>query len=99
VVVQGGTGAAACILPADELLAINDTRVTRDNLADRMQRLAPGETVNLLLARHGRVFTLPVRVQHAIPEKYLVSIRPDVGRREKERLETWLGVALKFVKN
>jgi predicted metalloprotease with PDZ domain len=99
VVVQGGTGAAAGILPADELLAINDTRVTRDNLADRMQRLAPGETVNLLLARHGRVFTLPVRVQHAIPEKYLVSIRPDVGRREKERLETWLGVALKFVKN
>lgn len=97
VVVQGGSGAAAGILPADELLAINSTRVTRDSLPDRMQRLVPGETVELLLARHGRVFSLPVRVQHAIPDKYLVTIRPDISRQQKKRMAAWLGVELKFV--
>ena len=98
-VMQGSSGAAAGVLPADELLAIDSTRVTRANLPDRMLRLAPGETVELLLARHGRVFSLPVEVQHAIPDKYLVTIRPDISRQQKKRMASWLGVELKFVSN
>jgi len=95
-VLQGSTGARAGILPADELLAIDGFRVTKDTLAERMLYLTPGESVDLLLVRHGRVITVPVAVEEAIPEKYLITIRPDINRRQKERMSAWLGVNLKF---
>jgi hypothetical protein len=38
-------------------------------------------------------------LQDAIPDKYQISIRPDIGRRQKERMSAWLGVNLKFVNN
>jgi hypothetical protein len=62
-----------------------------------MLRLVPGEMADLLLVRHGRVLTLTARVQEAIPDKYLVTIRPDIGRRQKDRMSSWLGVKLEFV--
>lgn len=98
-VARGSSGALAGILPADELLAINGTRVTRETIADRMLRLIPGETASLLLARQGQVLTLQVQAQEAIPDKYLINIRPDIKRRQKERMSAWLGVNLRFVNN
>ncbi|MEJ8567485.1 M61 family metallopeptidase [Elongatibacter sediminis] len=98
-VVQGGSASAAGILPADELLAIAGTRVTRNNLADRLQRLRVDDTVVLTLVRHDRLLEIPVRVQHAIADKYLITIRSDISRREKTRLSRWLGVKLKFIEN
>ena len=98
-VLQGGTGAQAGILPADELLAINNTRVTRENINDRMLRLVPGESVTVTLARHGRLMTLAVTTQDAVPAKYQILIDPGISRREKERMSQWLGVSLKFVEN
>ena len=98
-VLRGGTGAAAGILPADELLAINDTRVTRDNIDDRLLRLEPGETVELLLVRHGSLLRLPVEVQDALPDKFLITINPGITRTEKDRMSQWLGIELKFVTN
>lgn len=98
-VLRGSTGAAAGILPADELLAINNTRVTRENIANRLLRLTPGETVNLLLARHDQLLTLEVTTQDAIPDKYQISIKPDITRKQKDRMTSWLGIPLKFVSN
>ncbi len=98
-VLQGSSGAEAGILPGDELLAIDDSRVTRDNFNDRMQRLQPGEVVELLLSRHARILRVPATVQHAVPDKYVISIRADISRREKDRLSNWLGKKLRFVRN
>ena len=95
-VLRGSSGAAAGILPADELLAIDNTRVTRENIADRMLRLTPGENVSLLLARHGRLLTVPVTTQDAIPDKYQISLSPDLNRKQKERMMSWLGIPLRF---
>ena len=96
-VLKGGTGAEAGVLPGDELLAIDGFRVTRETLPDRMLHLAPGDKVDLLLVRHAKVMSLEAAVQEAIPDKYQITIEPDIKRRQKERMSSWLGVQLKFV--
>jgi predicted metalloprotease with PDZ domain len=98
-VVRGGSGADAGVLPYDELLAINGQRVNRLNFQDRMLRLRPGETADLLLVRNGQVLTLQVKVQHALADKYWISIRPNIKQREKDRMEQWLGMQLTFIKH
>jgi len=98
-VLQGGSGAEAGILPADEILALNNTRVNRDTIADRFIRLGPGEAVNVTLARHGKLMNLVVMTQEAVPTKYEMLIDPKISRRQKERMSEWLGVTLKFINN
>jgi predicted metalloprotease with PDZ domain len=96
-VLVGQAGADAGVIPGDELLAIDDIRVTPDDYAARIQRLRPGEVVELTLARHQRLFKLSVEVQQAIADTYAIIGGPNIRRREKERLEVWLGQELRFV--
>ncbi len=98
-VVRGSSGALAGVLPGDELLAVTGQRVNRLNIQDRMLRMQPDEMAELLLVRNGRVLTLPVQVQHAIPDKYRIVIKPEINKREKERMERWLGLQLTFRRN
>jgi predicted metalloprotease with PDZ domain len=95
-VVRGSTGADAGLLPGDELVAIGDFRVTPATYAARVQRLEPGESIELLVTRHERLLRLPATVQHAIPESFQVVPKPRLSKREKQRLEAWLGRELIF---
>jgi len=98
-VLQGGTAAQAGVLPADELIAVDGFRVTKETLQDRMQRLVPGEKADLLLVRRGKIMALTVEVQEAIPDKYQISLIPDIKGRQKDRMSEWLGVKLQFEKH
>jgi predicted metalloprotease with PDZ domain len=95
-VIRGYAGAEAGILPGDELLAIDGFRVTVEDYATRSQRLQPGQRVELTLARHQRLLTLPVEVQAAIPDQYTVVSDGRLRRAERARLEHWLARALQF---
>ncbi len=95
-VILGSTGAAAGILPGDELLAINGSRVTLKNFDLRMQQLLPDEKVKLTLVRQEQLLDLNVDVQAAIPETYSIRLNPDIERRQKTRLKDWLGRDLRF---
>jgi predicted metalloprotease with PDZ domain len=97
-VILGHAGADAGMLPGDELLAIDGIRVTPVDYVARMQRLQPGQVVELTLARHERLLTLPVEVREEIEERYLVVTKPKIGQAEKERLSTWLGRELRFLR-
>ncbi len=97
-VILGSTGAAAGILPGDELLAINGLRMTSNNFDLKMQQLLAGEKVELTLVRHGQLLNLSLEVQAAIPETYVILLNSDIGRRQKTRLKAWLGRDLRFRK-
>jgi len=96
-VLLGYSGATAGILPEDELLAIDGLRVTPENYIDRLQRLRPDDRVELTLARHGQLFVLPVSVGGEIPAIYVIGTKPNIDKREKRRLELWLGSELQFL--
>ncbi len=97
-VILGSTGAAAGILPGDELLAINGSRMMVKNIDKRMQQLLPDETVELTLVRQEQLLTLPVRVQFAIPGNYAIKLKSDIRNRQKARLKAWLGRDLVYSK-
>jgi len=95
-VILGRAGAAAGILPGDELLAIGGFRVTAADYAARIQRLRPGQKVELTLVRHQQLLELTVEVEAAIPDRYAIVVRDKLKRTEQQRLEAWLGRPLRF---
>lgn len=94
-VLHGGTAAAAGMLPGDELVAVDGLRVKRDSLNEIMGTLRPGQSVELTLARHGRLIARTVRTQHALPAKYTISSEAGIGMRQERRMEDWLGRPLR----
>ena len=95
-VMRDGSAAEAGVLPEDELLAINGLRVLPQTVDKRISSLLPEEQVQLTLVRNGQLLTVSVRVQHSIPEIYEITSKPKMSKREKERLEKWLGRDLQF---
>ena len=95
-VLHGHAGAIAGLLPGDEMIAVGGIRVTPLNYGAVMNRLLVGEKVDLLVARHDRTLTLEAELQAALPEIYRISPNPDIGGRQKRRLENWLGRDLVF---
>ena len=96
-VIRGNSGAEAGLLPGDEVVAIDGFRVTPDNYAARLQLFEPGASVQVTLTRHDRLMQLPVEVQHEVPESYSVVADENLSRREKQRMESWLGRGLLFL--
>lgn len=95
-VVLGFAGAEVGVLPGDELLAIDGIRLTPANYEARLQRLQPGQAAEMTLSRHDRLLMLPITVQKAMPETYVIRPRPNIRRSEKEHLSAWLGRELQF---
>jgi predicted metalloprotease with PDZ domain len=93
----GHPGAAAGVLPGDELLAIDGLRVTLENYQQRLQKLRPDEQIELTLARHGRLINLPLITGTEVPVSYAIVPKPGISNREKKRMEAWLGKDLKFL--
>jgi predicted metalloprotease with PDZ domain len=95
-VVLGHPGAASGVLPGDELLAIDQLRVTPENYQARLQKLRPDEQIELTLVRHGRLINLRLLTGTEIPASYSIVPKPKISNREKKRMEAWLGRDLKF---
>jgi predicted metalloprotease with PDZ domain len=93
--VAGTAASRAGLVPGDELIAINGLRVRKETLVDRLQRLDAGEQVELLVSRHDRLFELTLELDLARPERYEILPGPEAGKRESERLQSWLGQPLK----
>jgi predicted metalloprotease with PDZ domain len=95
-VLAGYPGAAAGILPGDELLAIGGLRVTPLDYQSHLQNLLADERIEVTLVRHGRLLTLELITGPAIPTGYAILAKPKMNSREKKRLQAWLGRDLAF---
>jgi len=95
-VLAGSSGAAAGLLPGDELLAVGDERLTRDRLPNLMIAYRPGQKTTLLVSRRGRIVTLNVELGTAIPERFDILLQSRFGKRHLNRLQSLLGQNLKI---
>lgn len=89
--VQRGTPAYAGGLNVDdEVIAIDDVRVTADQLTGRLEQYAPGNQVSVLVARRGRLERLPVTLGTAPSATWKVEVEPKATDAQKARLKAWL---------
>jgi len=96
-VLRDHTGAAAGVLPGDELLAIDGFRVTAENYQSRFLKLSPDEQIELTLVRHGRLVNLRMMAGTEVPASYSITPKSGITSRQKKRMEAWLGRELKFL--
>lgn len=90
-VVDGSGGAVAGLITGDEILAIGGERLGRDNLENLMTSFVPGEKVSLLVSRRGKITTLEITLDIAIPDRFEILLKSGYGKRDISRLENLLG--------
>jgi predicted metalloprotease with PDZ domain len=90
-VLAGSSGAKAGLLPGDEVLAIGGERLTKSGLTSLMTSFEPGEKTALLVARRGKIMTLDVELETAIPDRFDIVVQSGFGKRHINRLRKLLG--------
>jgi predicted metalloprotease with PDZ domain len=89
--VPRGTAAFDAGLNAgDEIVAVNERRVTPDQFVARLEALAPGTDAILTIARHDALKTLTLRVVDPAPPMWELRVRPDATAAQQARLAAWL---------
>ena len=90
-VVDGSGGAIAGLITGDEILAIGEERLRRENLEKLMTSFRPGEQVSLLVSRRGKVINLDITLDVAIPDRFEIMLKSGFGKRDISRLKRLLG--------
>ncbi len=89
--VRRGTPAyEAGVNVGDEILAIDDFRISSDGLEGRLKYYRPGEKATLLVARRERLTRLPVTFGEKPKNRWTLEARPDATPEQKAHLAAWL---------
>jgi len=94
-VLSGSGGAVAGLMPGDEILAIGEERLTNKTLPGLMLSYRPGDDTTLLLSRRGRIISLDIKLDAAIPDRFDIVLRSGFGKRHIIRLQSLLGQKLR----
>lgn len=90
-VLDGSGGSVAGLMPGDEILAIDDERLTKSKFDSLMTSFSPGEEITLLISRRGKIIRLDVKLDSAVPDYYEIVLKPDFEKRDITRLKSLLG--------
>ena len=74
----------------DEILAINNIRVSAQNIKDCMANMTIGDTVDFLVSRDGLVKTIPVTTKPMPFDKYYIEKIKKPTERQKKLFKGWL---------
>jgi predicted metalloprotease with PDZ domain len=83
---------ATGLIADDEILAINDRRVTGDQLNRRLDEYRPGERVSLLVARRGQLLSLELVLGSQPTTAWDLEVDPAANDTQRARLTSWLGL-------
>jgi len=92
-VLRGTPAFAAGLNVDDEVIAVDDVRVTADQLTARLDQYAVGDVVTVLVARRGRLERLTVTLGTTPAATWKVDVDPKATDVQKGRLKAWLGSA------
>jgi predicted metalloprotease with PDZ domain len=90
-VTRGSSAASAGIDPGDEILGIGGSRVEGGNVETLLKSRAPGDTVEVLLARDGKLQTRRATLDPARPDRAKLVARKDATPAARAAFESWLG--------
>lgn len=92
---RDGPGEKAGISPDDELLALQGLRVTSaESLQDLLNRILPGEPVELLITHQGRVEPVTVTPESPRPDDYQLRMVDHPSEEQRQAFQAWLGQPL-----
>jgi predicted metalloprotease with PDZ domain len=89
-VARGGAAQRAGIDPGDELVAIATRRVETGSLEACLQGAAPGDVVEVTVARDGRLLERSVTLDDLRSDKAKLVARPDATAAERSLFAAWL---------
>jgi predicted metalloprotease with PDZ domain len=90
-VTRGSAASRGGIDAGDELVAIAGTRVDGPSLDAVLRGRAPGDEVEVLLARDGRITTAQVKLDPPRPDRVKLRADPDATPAAREAFARWLG--------
>ena len=83
---------ATGLMTDDEILAINDRRVTADQLNRRLDEHRPGERIGLLIARRGQLLRQELVLSSQPPTQWDLEVDPAATDAQRSRLAAWLSI-------
>ncbi|MBI4394178.1 MAG: M61 family metallopeptidase [Euryarchaeota archaeon] len=89
-VLTGSAAEGAGLSPGDEILAVNDLRVTDKTLADRITEYAAGHAVEVRFFRRDELLGAKVVLGERPPDKYKIVKRKDADATAKAIYAQWL---------
>ena len=93
--VHRGTPAyEAGINPGDEIVAIDNFRVTPSQFDSRLDTFRPGTKVSLLVARRDELKRLDATLAVEPPARWNLNLQPGASQAQQEHLKSWLGVGV-----
>lgn len=87
---RDGPAFVAGLTPKDELVAIDGYRLGPGGLAERLLQYAPGDEVELLLARQQRLQNLAIKVAETPSNTWQLEAGPKATAAQKARRRSWL---------
>ncbi len=90
----GSPAGLAGIDPGDELLAIDEIRVTAQSLSDRLKDYQPGDTIQITVFHQEELRTYCVTLATPRPSCYRVIPVENPSPSQKQNFKGWLGVEL-----
>lgn len=87
----------ASINPGDELLAINQIRVTAETLNERLKDYQPGDSIEVTVFHQDELRTVPVILESGRPARFTVVPVENRTPEQETKFAGWLGIPLSKV--